>query len=190
MKKTALTNHYFLQRHGNSRANQKGIIVSNPELGIKEYGLTDLGKEQVLKAADYFQKEDRIIIFSSDFKRAKETAVIMKEKLTSEYIIYTPQLRERFFGYYDGLDDSQYSSVWEKDINDKNNKENSVESPVQVAERTETLIEYIESEYDNRNILLVSHGDCLQILQTVFEGISPAAHRSLSHLQTAEVRKM
>lgn len=190
MNKKELKNNYFLLRHGNSLANQRGTIVSNPEVGTTRYGLSKVGTNQVNIASEYFTVKDKIIIYSSDFKRAKETAEIIQQKLSVEVIVYTEMLRERFFGLYEGLDDSRYTDVWERDKKNEDNTYNSVESPRQVAERTKLLVEQIESQYSKKNILLVSHGDCLQILQTVFAGISPAAHRSLPHLQTAEIRKM
>ncbi|GEM_PF-6369883 len=42
----------------------------------------------------------------------------------------------------------------------------------------------------DKTILLVSHGDPLQILETAFKDISPALHRSLPHLQTGDVRAL
>lgn len=190
MNRTELKNHYFLLRHGNSLANQQGIIVSNPDIGTVRYGLSKLGTNQANIASQYFTVKDKIIIYSSDFKRTKETAEIVQEKTSAKVLVYTELLRERFFGLYDGLDNSQYDEVWEKDKRNEKNTFNSVESPRQVANRTNSLIEQIESEYQSRNILLISHGDSLQILQTVFSGISPAAHRSLNHLQTGEIRKV
>jgi broad specificity phosphatase PhoE len=39
-------------------------------------------------------------------------------------------------------------------------------------------------------VVLVSHGDVLQILQTAFEGLDPSKHRSIPHLPTAELRQL
>lgn len=190
MNKDDLRNNYFLIRHGYSKANEQGIIASNPEMGTVKYGLTNNGKNQVRATALTFTATDDVIIYSSDFLRTRETAEILKEVLQTEDVIYTPLLRERFFGFYDGLDDDQYEEVWKNDKNDENNKINSVETPRQVSNRAESLISDIEAKYSNKNILLVSHGDCLQILQTVFEGISPAKHRTLNHLNVSEIRKI
>jgi len=201
MNKKAYLNNYFLIRHGHSEANNRGIIISNPETGTIKYGLTENGRKQVTAAAADFsitedQRKDQsqlsptLIIYSSDFLRTRETAEILKEILHTGEINYTPLLRERFFGYYDGLDDDQYNEVWIRDKDDENNKINSVESPRQVSNRVESLISMIESKYTGKDILLVSHGDCLQITQTVFENISPAKHRTLNHLNVAEIRKI
>lgn len=190
MNRKKLKNTYFLLRHGHSLANEKGLIISNPLSGTTEYGLTEQGEKQVRAAAEYFSENDNPIIYSSDFLRTVETAEIVKEILSTGEIHYTEKLRERFFGFYDNLNDTHYKEIWEKDKNNENNIFNHVESPRNVADRAASLIDEIELQYNQRKILLISHGDSLQILQTVFEDISPADHRSLRHLQTAEVRKI
>ena len=39
-------------------------------------------------------------------------------------------------------------------------------------------------------VLLVAHGDVLQIAQTLFSRVDPRLHRSLDHLETATLRKL
>lgn len=190
MNKKELKNIYFLMRHGHSLANEEMLIVSSPEIGTLQFGLSDKGKEQVRQAAESLAGIENLIIYSSDFLRTRETCAIIGEVLHNKGIHFTPLLRERFFGSYDKLSDSLYPSVWERDKEDAGNSHNSVESPRQVASRTEALIKKLEDQYENHSILLVSHGDCLQILQTVFKNISPAEHRSIPHLNVAEVRKV
>ena len=41
-----------------------------------------------------------------------------------------------------------------------------------------------------RDILLVSHGDTLQILEAGFLRMDPSAHRQLPHLDTAQIREL
>ena len=57
-------------------------------------------------------------------------------------------------------------------------------------DRTTALIADLERRYSGRHILLVSHGDTLQILQAGFLRLSPASHRRLPALQTAEIRQL
>ncbi len=42
-----LNNQYFALRHGESTANQKELIVSSPENGIQNYGLSGTGRKQI-----------------------------------------------------------------------------------------------------------------------------------------------
>jgi len=95
-----LNNQYFALRHGESIANQKGLIVSSPENGIKDYGLSETGQKQItdsVSASSKINKRTRII--SSDFLRAFESAQIAHKLLYSgSDIQYIESLRERFFG--------------------------------------------------------------------------------------------
>lgn len=46
-----LHNTYLIVRHGQSEANVEGIVVSKPENGCGNYGLTSTGREQVTATA-------------------------------------------------------------------------------------------------------------------------------------------
>ncbi len=65
----------------------------------------------------------------------------------------------------------------------------NVESADAVMERTTSLITALENDFKGEIFLLVSHGDALQILQTAFNKKPASVHRSLPHLETAEIRE-
>ncbi|KAJ3327545.1 hypothetical protein HDU76_011569 [Blyttiomyces sp. JEL0837] len=121
----------------------------------------------------------------------------------------TPLLRERNFGIYEGTSTDNYHIVWQSDKNRETISNSSIESPPSVLNRTMELIERLRREGDARNgnlvsggnaegvgrdslFVLASHGDCLQILQTACAGVGIDSwdHRSLVHLETAEVREV
>jgi len=189
-----LKNHYYVIRHGKSKANAQEIIVSNPAIGTKEYGLVEEGRQQVIdsvtKAKDQHILDKDTIVVSSDFTRTKETAEITKDILKTDEIILTPKLRERFFGNWDQKHNRHYQNVWVEDIKDPHHKDNDVESTEEVLDRTTSLIKELEEQFDEKKILLVSHGDALQILQTGFEKVDSSQHRELAHLNTAEIREL
>lgn len=190
----SLRNRYFVLRHGRSEANEEGIILSNPSDGVKSYGLTEEGRAQVLKSVREFTERsdfsDDLFIFSSDFKRAYETALIVSENTEIRNITVEKRLRERFFGEFDKKSDSNYKIVWEHDEADNGKDFFSVESVYSVQERTSLLITDIESRISGKFVILVSHGDALQILQTAFLKVSPCTHRKLTHLSTGEIREL
>tara|TARA_R110000822_G_scaffold159476_17_gene299351 strand:+ start:1231 stop:1914 length:684 start_codon:yes stop_codon:yes gene_type:complete len=192
MNMQTLSNRYFVMRHGQSEANVAGIIVSNPAVGCASYGLTETGKQQAAKSiSQSLQLEDTIRIYSSDFLRAKETAEIVHKLLHGKHPLhFTPQLRERFFGDLNGLGDNNYQKVWTLDQTDPNHHQYGVESANQVVTRTKGLIDELESQFENETILLVAHGDVLQLLQTWFQGVCASQHRQLPHLDTAEIRHL
>jgi broad specificity phosphatase PhoE len=188
-----LSNRYFAMRHGQSLANVQSIIVSDPEVGTREYGLSATGIAQVEASLDGVPPAVNadIKIVSSDFLRARETAAIVATKLAVvEPVRYSENLRERFFGELDGGPDSCYEEVWARDMLDAKQSVNGVETTVSVLQRTTALVRELEARHRGAVIMLVAHGDVLQILQTAFENLVPAQHRQLNPLRVAEIRAL
>ncbi|ORY41352.1 phosphoglycerate mutase-like protein [Rhizoclosmatium globosum] len=132
---------------GQSLANVADRICSWPENGtLPSEGLSPLGREQVVKSATAFietltlEKRSVIKLVSSDFTRAKETALIILDELKSHgysdsSLIYDIRLRERHFGEFEGRSGSEgYPKVWEYDAARKLYP--GVESPESVAYRS------------------------------------------------------
>ena len=187
-----LRNQYFVMRHGQSEANAEGVIVSDAKTGCAQYGLSDHGKEQVRQS---LLKEHGLnaetLIVSSDFKRAVETAGLAHAYLQCQVsVALVAALRERFFGDFNLGSDDQYETVWNADVMDTSHTNWNVESVNSVGERGMRLVAEFEQQHDEKNILLVAHGDVLQILQTAFADKPLALHRSLPHLETAEIRRL
>jgi broad specificity phosphatase PhoE len=189
-----LNNRYFLMRHGHSLANESGKILSNPKIGTKGWGLTEKGRKQikegVKKAIASGLLDKSVIVYSSDFSRAWESAVLAAELLGAPSPQKDIRLRERFFGDYEQTSDSNYEKVWAMDKENGANTQEGVESPDHVQGRIMTLIADLEERHKDCSILLVSHGDALQIGQTWFEGRLACQHRLLNHLETGEIRRV
>ena len=187
-----LNNRYFAVRHGNSLANQQGIIVSHPQHGVSEYGLSETGQLQVIESVDRDHHLDAAtLIVSSDFRRARETSEIIHRQLDSHSpLSFDQRLRERDFGELELGPDTAYAAVWQDDEINANNQRRAVESPNQVMARVSELVSEYESRYSQATVLLVSHGDALQILQTAFAKQDASKHRRQRHLETAEIRPL
>ncbi|MEH6571417.1 MAG: histidine phosphatase family protein [Halioglobus sp.] len=188
-----LENRYFAMRHGHSKANEQSLIVSDPVLGVNSYGLTALGQKQVRTRLTNMPPsfDASVKIVSSDFLRARETAAIIAAGLgVIEPVRFSEQLRERFFGEFEGRSDTHYPEVWGRDAVNAHRSDFGVEPVFDVIARTLALVLELETLFREAVVLLVAHGDVLQILQTVFEQCSPSLHRQLPPLQVAEVRPL
>jgi probable phosphoglycerate mutase len=131
------------------------------------------------------------LIVSSDFRRARETAEIAHELLGStNSLLFDQRLRERNFGEWELTPDSAYSRVWAGDEINPDNDEKGVESPNQVMARVTALICEYEEKISGVKILLISHGDALQLLLTAFSKQDASEHRRQQHLETAEIRAL
>lgn len=189
-------NTYYGLRHGKSFANEIHMILSDPNDGIRRtHGLVRKGEGQVRTSAKNAQTQGILgfntIIYSSPFSRCVRSAEIAREELEAQLdIIMDERLRERWFGDWEKTHNSNYNKVWENDKADPGNTFDNVESAIGVQKRVMDLIADLEKKYEGEKILLVSHGDVLQILQTGLQGKDASLHRALPHLGLGEIRKL
>ncbi len=189
-----LHNQYFALRHGESEANQREIIVSDPKNGMNMYGLTSKGAKQVRvtvqEAYDAGILNSATVIYSSDFTRTQETAQIARQVLGCGPVNLTPKLRERFFGNWEKTHTSNYEKVWSDDEKDFCHKKEGVESRAEVLERTLALIIVLEEQHKGKRFLLVSHGDPIQILHAYFLGKPLDSLQQVSRLGFGEIDEL
>lgn len=184
----SLANRYRVMRHGQSKANAAGVIVSSIEADRGgDYGLTGAGREQAAAAARACGLGAGTVICASDFARARETAQVVAGCIGADGVTLARELRERYFGDLDGTPVAGYRQVWAADEAGAAPVP-GVEPAAAVLERVAALVAALEARYAGRDVLLVSHGDTLQIALAGFAGMDPAGHRRLPPLATAEIR--
>ena len=134
---------------------------------------------------------EKLVIASSDFKRARETAEILHSQLQVKAPLrLEPALRERGFGTFHMTEAANYQKVWDVDVVDPTHTDFGNESVMDVVMRTSRLLQSLDDEFTDRIIILVSHGDTLQILSTLFFGCSPPEHRTLPNLDNCDIREL
>ena len=186
-----LTNQYYVMRHGQSLANTAGLIVSHPDNGLNDYGLSEKGRQQVRDGIGTSNLNANIHLFSSDFKRARETTEIVHQALDCNHkIVFDQRLRERHFGNFELKPDTYYPEIWEMDKCGHGHTEQNVETVQSVVTRALAVVFDFEKQFNNEICLIIAHGDILQILQTAIYGLPAQNHRDLPHLETAEVRAL
>ncbi|KAJ7237231.1 hypothetical protein O6H91_Y445800 [Diphasiastrum complanatum] len=185
----ALRNKYWVLRHGRSIPNERGLIVSHLSNGVlPEYGLAPEGILQAQAAGELFFKElenlgmQRVCIFTSPFSRTRETAEavagvlksLLGEQCMNLQIQVMDELRERYFGPPLELQSHEhYPEIWDIDAHNPMVAPDGGESAADVAERLTSVLPRIENDLKGCAVLIVSHGDTLQILQTIVQaGIS------------------
>eukprot|EP00899_Mesostigma_viride_P014637 jgi/Mesvir1/23174/Mv22646-RA.1 len=171
-------NEYWILRHGQSLANDAHLIVSDPVNGVDlKYGLAPLGYQQAAASGKKFAEEvkgrDCVHIYHSPFSRTTQTAQAVRDALgwgpdDSRFHV-ADALKERYFGPDLELrNDSQYKAVWASDkIDPTMTPALGAESVYQVVQRLLGLLKMLERRHEGCTILLVSHGDCLQIIQAM-----------------------
>lgn len=182
-------NRYLLMRHGHSQANQQGLIISSPERGINEFGLSAIGERQLAQAVAEWGWPVPTKVIHSDFLRTTQTAACVASAFKLELTV-DKRLRERYFGEFDGQADAHYPDVWALDSHDAEHGHYQVEAVNSVATRMSAVIEALEQHYEGETILLVSHGDPLQILLTALANKPLSQHREQPALLPASITQI
>jgi broad specificity phosphatase PhoE len=148
---------------------------------------------------------ERLIFVSSPFARAYQTAqaclVGLKSpdhqdrlgrlglKVASDIEVHD-NLVERYFGRLDGQALYTYAYVWPLDMFNATHTAFDVESVAAVCARFRSVIQDIETRYDDCHIVLVSHADVLQIAQLYASGSDNVGSFSSYRFKNGEVREM
>lgn len=180
-------------RHGESVANVDGLIVSavGPR-ALVEVGLTERGREQARAAAREafrYGLGAGTVVLTSDFARAWQTAQEFCAELGAGEPRVDERLRERGFGTHDGGPATAYELVWADDLARRDGA-NEVEPVREVAARASAVLREADALAEQAPVVLVAHGDVLQIMLAVGEGMDPYDHRSVPHLGNAELRRV
>jgi len=172
--KLILKNRYFLLRHGKTihQAEKKDIIYNypddNPACVLLEQGI----KEAQL-AGEILKGKNIDLIFSSDILRTRQTVKIVAELINYdiEKIVYDKRLRDINWGIFGGESKEKAWAYYDNDMMEK--FEQGVpqgESWNQCKERMVEVLEEIEDNFENKNVLIVSHGDPLWLLEGYMRG--------------------
>merc|ERR1712228_289666 len=84
-----------------------------------------------------------------------------------------------------------YEIIWKFDKMDADHTKYGVESVNNTLNRIKKFIQNIEyalKEKPKSLIIMASHGDICQIMQTFFQDVPSKMHHDLSYIQNAEVR--
>ncbi|MBS1252235.1 MAG: Phosphoserine phosphatase 1 [Anaerolineales bacterium] len=164
----------ILVRHGETAWNTEHRFQGQTDVPLNE-----IGRRQASRLASRLADEEIHVIYSSDLRRAWETATAINARhdvtLRSE-----PRLREIDFGAWEGLtyDEIQegHAGVWDAWLDDPMNVAvPDGELLAEVVTRIQLLLDGITSEHAEQNVLLVGHGGSLQTLLGLLLGLNPQA---------------
>lgn len=173
-------------RHGESEANREEIFA-----GHTDAELTDLGRLQAEKLSRYLENYKIDKIYSSDLKRAYNTAVPTAKKKGIE-IEKNPNLREIFAGKWEGekfgnlFNEYRESfSVWLNDIGKA--RCDGGESTAELKDRIEKEIKKIIKENDGKTIMIVSHGTPIRSLSCIWKNVDISDMQKVGWVPNASV---
>ena len=134
---------------------------------------------------------EKLVVVSSDFKRAGETAEILHAQLQVKAPLrLEAALQARGLGRFHMTETDNHRRVWKVDPVDSKHTDFRKESVVHIIMRMSRLIRNLDEEFNNKIIVLVSHGGALRILSTLFFGLNPTEYKTVPKLKNCEIREL
>ncbi len=146
----------YIVRHGQTESN-----VGNKLLGATDEDINSVGNMQASNVKKILCNNKIDICFTSLFKRTKHTASIICDDNVPMFI--DERLAEREFGILEGgSGNNKYTrDFWDFYLN---KKEYGVEPLQDLFFRTKEFLEYLKKNYDDKNVLIVSHAATIRAM--------------------------
>jgi probable phosphoglycerate mutase len=154
----------YLARHGQTVWNRRDVVCGRTDIPLTEKGL-----QQARELAEQVAATPVDLILASPLQRAQQTAQAVAERIHVP-IVTEPLLLEQNFGDYEeaGRFDEEYMA-YRKDFFRR--FPGGGESIAMVTARAYTLIDKLRTQYEDRCVLLVSHGAFCRCFRTYFEDV-------------------
>lgn len=154
------TTIYFI-RHGEVH-NPEGILYGR----LPNFGLSDAGKKEIEKTADFLKNKEISEIFSSPLLRTKQSAEIIQNILGLPELHFSELLLEVKTSYegrkINSLDKLQ-SEIYLKPLSSTD------ETIEQLVQRMQRFLNQLLKEHTDKHIAVVSHGDPIMALKVMIK---------------------
>jgi probable phosphoglycerate mutase len=156
----------IITRHGETEDNMNDTFA-----GQLPGKLTPLGVVQAEKVAVRLKNEKIDVIYSSDLKRASDTAIAIHRFHPSTEIILTEELRERHMGEYQGKSLNDLGLTRENFNWSKVPQPSGGETLSSMLERASKFLHRILLKHSKETVLVVAHeGICKAIIASLIDG--------------------
>lgn len=147
----------YLLRHGETIQNRDGILQ-----GQQPGNLSTRGIEQAKRVADYLKSFSFHKIYCSDLQRTRDTLAPILTHHTAE-VSYTPTIRERSFGTFEGSVAKDYLSYVASNGHCRlSHRPEEGESYVDMQERLRPFLQELSNSQLGKNVLLCTHGGTIR----------------------------
>lgn len=187
-------NTYTLVRHGEAESNALGLISGNNN---PPRPLTENGKKQITKTAKKLKKQNIDIVFSSPLTRTKESAEIIVKTLglPQESLMFDDRLKEIQTGEFEGKKPIEYHNFF-KSVEEKFTKAPlGGESLNDLKKRLGDFIYEVDSKYEGKHILIVTHEYPVWMFEALSQGFDVRQSATLrgeedDFINTGEMRPL
>lgn len=141
----------YITRHGETNWNTQKKVMGKVDEPLNKKGI-----EQAKSTRDNLSNLKIDLIICSPLLRAKETALIINETLSTE-IIYDDRISERDFGEFEGMEtkDFDFWGYWDYYKNEHYERAENIQI---FFKRIYSFLDDIKEKYSDKNIMLVAHG--------------------------------
>jgi len=155
---------FIVVRHGESDANQRGIISDKSV----DHALTERGIRQAQSTAELLSGDHIDLIISSTRQRARHTAEAIN-LLHNVSMIFTDELIERDYGIFSGALKSEANRIMQsKGFGWLEIPES--ETPKQLDARVKGVVKRATQEHPGKRILISTHEDIIRSFFRVLDG--------------------
>lgn len=154
--------HIYLVRHGQTLENSKGHMQGTIDTVLNKKGI-----EEAKELREKLKDKEIDVCFSSPLIRALQTAfIIVGDRCL---ILKDNRLRERNLGYLEGESKDLYAmdKYWDTKLN---SNDNHIEPINDVYKRVEDFINYLKENYEDKNVLIVSHSAVVRCFHNFLTG--------------------
>ncbi len=164
-----------ITRHGETKENIVGILQGHLPGTLSTHGI-----EQAKRVALRLKDEKFDFIYSSDLKRATDTAKEITKYHPNTQIKFVENLRERDFGEFQGRNKSDFG--WDTIIEPKEG-----ESMEEIYKRAKSFLYEIIHEHADDSILFICHGGIGKSLVAVITGKKYTEIKSIEGLHNTSI---
>jgi broad specificity phosphatase PhoE len=157
----------LLARHGETDWNRDGRFQGHADTSLNAHG-----REQARALAEEVDGVD--VIYSSDLRRAVETAELVAERLGLDVQV-DPRLRERGFGAWEGLTRPEIEASFREDFDRWRKGDGSgaddAERHEAFAARIQAFLGDMLARHPDETVLVITHGGSIRVVQAVASGL-------------------
>jgi broad specificity phosphatase PhoE len=170
----------LLARHGESDWNR-----DRRWQGHADRPLTELGRRQAHELAERLADTDLDAIYSSDLRRAKETAEIIGDARRLD-IRTTPALREVDVGSWSGLTrteaEQRYPEAYHRWLAGEVGWDDG-ETYEELSDRVLRAVREIAAAHPGERVLVLAHGGSIRVIHAAALGVDVHAYRRLQRVE-------
>ena len=156
----------YSTRHGQTEYNRLDLILGSTDIPLNGTGI----EQAEILASNVALIKSLDIIISSPMLREKETAMKVAERCNIPIII-DERLREWNYGEFEGK--SRYVDGFaDNKLEFAVRMGKSGESLIQLSHRVYSALDDIIEKYNNKNVLIVSHGGVCRVIETYFNDMT------------------